>query len=200
MPSEDTRESSTRRPQRRDAAANRERILDAAVVTVKREGVRVPMATIAADAGVGIGTVYRHFPDREHLMVALTERSFAFVLANARSAARHQGSAREAIGDYFQRTIGDRDEFVLPWHGGPPVRSERTLALQAEVWRLIDAILRRGIEDGSIPGDLSAADVILFGAMLAQPLPNASDWDRVARRQAQVYLAGMGQVDRDRLS
>ena len=87
-----------------------------------------------------------------------------------------------------------------PWHGGPPVRSERTLALQAEVWRLIDAILRRGLDDGSIPGDLSAADVILFGAMLAQPLPNASDWDRVARRQAQVYLAGMGQVDRDRLS
>ena len=43
------------RARRRDAAVNRARILEVAVVTVKREGFRVPMATIATEAGVGIG-------------------------------------------------------------------------------------------------------------------------------------------------
>ena len=188
------------RGRRRDAAANRARILEVAVVTVKREGFRVPMATIATEAGVGIGTVYRHFPTREHLMIALTERSFELVLANARSAAVTKGSACEAIGAFFESTIKDRDEFVLPWHGGPMVRSQRIKNLQSEVWQLIEGLVRRGIDEGSIGSGLTAGDVITFGAMLAQPLPNASDWARVARRQARIYLSGVGAVQSDQRS
>jgi AcrR family transcriptional regulator len=178
---------------RSDAAANRERILEAAVVTVKREGSRVPMSTVARDAGVGIATVYRHFPSREHLMVGLTERSFAFVLANAREAADTPGTGRDALAAFFEATIVDRDQLVLPWHDdGPVVRSTGIAERQAEVWRLIDTILARGVTDGSIGRELTAADAIMFGAMLAQPLPHAPDWDRMARRQARVYLAGIG--------
>ena len=199
MAGEPTADGRTSRPQRRDAAANRARILDAAVVTVKREGFRVPMATIAQDAGVGIGTLYRHFPSREQLMVGLTERSFELLLANVRSAAAPEGSVREAFGRWFEQTIADRDEFVLPWHGGPSVQSDRTVELQSEIWRLIDAMLHRGRDDGSIRDDLRAADLVLFAAMLAQPLPNADHWDHTARRQAQVYLAGMGDLHGGRL-
>ena len=47
---------------RRDALANQERVLAAAVTAVLREGRQVPMATIAADAGVGVGTLYRRYP------------------------------------------------------------------------------------------------------------------------------------------
>jgi len=169
-------------------------------VTVKREGFRVPLTTIAQDTGVGIGTIYRHFPDREHLMIGLTERSFEIALANARNAAGNTGSARDAIGAFFELTIEDRDEFVMPLHGGPAVRSERIKKLRSEVWELIDHVLRRGADDGSIRSDITAADVILFAAMLAQPLANAADWDRVARRQARVYLSGVGAVEADRLS
>jgi AcrR family transcriptional regulator len=195
-----TRQPAPRGP-RRDAAANRQRILEAAVVTVKREGSRVPMATIADDAGVGIGTVYRHFPSREHLLLGLTERSFEFVLDNAREAAAIGGPGRAALAEFFEQTIRDRDQLVLPLHDdGPVASSARSEELRAETWRLVDEILRRGSQDGSIRRDLTAADVILFGAMLAQPLPNAEDWDRVARRQARVYLAGLGSADGERLS
>ena len=75
------------RPLRSDAAANRERILAAATIAVRREGERVPMATIAEEAGVGIGTLYRHYPTRSALLVALTLRSFDLVLQHARAAA-----------------------------------------------------------------------------------------------------------------
>ncbi|MGH8921324.1 MAG: TetR family transcriptional regulator, partial [Actinomycetes bacterium] len=76
-----------RRGLRRDAADNRERVLLAAAAAVRREGAAVPMATVAADAGVGVGTVYRHYPSREALLGALTVRSFQLVLEAARRAA-----------------------------------------------------------------------------------------------------------------
>jgi len=61
---------SEKRRVRSDAQANRERVLAAAVTAVLREGRQVPMGTIAAAAGVGIGTLYRHFPTREALVEA----------------------------------------------------------------------------------------------------------------------------------
>ena len=53
------------REQRSDAANNREALVQAAIAALHREGIRVRMSTIAEDAGVGIGTLYRHFPTRE---------------------------------------------------------------------------------------------------------------------------------------
>jgi AcrR family transcriptional regulator len=53
---------------RSDALANQERVLAAAVTAVLREGQQVPMAIIAAEAGVGIGTLYRRYPNREALL------------------------------------------------------------------------------------------------------------------------------------
>jgi AcrR family transcriptional regulator len=55
------------------------------------------MATIAADAGVGIGTLYRHFPSREDLLDYLTHVSFEQVLANAQAAERGATTAAEAL-------------------------------------------------------------------------------------------------------
>src|SRR5450432_2737660 len=104
---------------RSDAAANRERVLAAAAVAVRRDGERVPMATIADEAGVGIGTVYRHFPTRAALLAALSQRAFRLVLDHARTAADADGPAADAIARFFAQTIAARDDLVLPLHGGP---------------------------------------------------------------------------------
>src|SRR3954451_18014185 len=58
------------RPLRADARRNRERLLDAAVRAFSQEGPEVTLDAIAKDAGVGIGTLYRHFPTREALVEA----------------------------------------------------------------------------------------------------------------------------------
>src|ERR1700722_14975447 len=84
------------RPLRSDAAANRERILAAATIAVRRDGERVPMATIAAEAGVGIGTLYRHYPTRPALLAALTVRSFHLVLDHEHAPAHAEGQAPAA--------------------------------------------------------------------------------------------------------
>src|SRR5436305_12423722 len=90
---------------RRDAIDNRDRVLAAAAAAVRREGTAVPMAVIAADAGVGVGTVYRHFPSREALLGALTRRSFQLVLAAAADAADTGQPGIAAVRDFLYRTV-----------------------------------------------------------------------------------------------
>lgn len=179
-----------RRP-RSDAAANRERILAAATIAVRRDGERVPMATIADEAGVGIGTLYRHYPTRLALLEALTLRSFDLVLQHARAAALSDEPAPAALAQFFEQTIAARNEFVLPLHGGPVIHDEQVAALQTEIRNLLEQVLARGRRDRTIRPDATPNDIIIAGAMLAQPLPTAADWDRLARRQAAIYIAGL---------
>jgi AcrR family transcriptional regulator len=181
---------------RSDAAANRERILAAATIAVRRDGEKVPMATIAEEAGVGIGTVYRHYPTRPALLAALTLRSFHLVLAHARTAALSDEPAPTALAQFLEQTIAARDEFVLPLHGGPVIHDEKIVALQSEIRNLLEQVLARGRRDGTIRPDASPIDIIIAGAMLAQPLPHAADWDQLARRQARIYIAGLAATER----
>jgi AcrR family transcriptional regulator len=186
-----TRRQSHERALRSDAAANRERVLAAAAAAVRRDGERVPMATIADEAGVGIGTVYRHYPTRAALLAALSLRSYDLVLDHARTAADADGPAIDAVARFLEQTIAGRDDLILPLHGGPVSVDARTLALQAEIRNLLEQVLARGRRDGSIRADATATDIIITGAMLAQPLAHVADWDRLAQRQAEIYLAGL---------
>jgi AcrR family transcriptional regulator len=186
------RTSSAPRELRRDAAANRDRVLAAAAAAIRREGTGVPIATIAADAGVGVGTLYRRYPSREDLLAALTLRSFRLVLGAAQSAAECTDSGIDALRGFIEQTIEHGPELVLPMHGGPVSLDEDTVALRSEVHISIEKVLQRGRQDGSIRADVMPFDIIIFGALLAQPLPHVPDWRSAARRQAKIYLDGVG--------
>jgi AcrR family transcriptional regulator len=175
---------------RRDAAVNRDKVLAAAAAAIRREGDGVPLATIAADAGVGVGTLYRRYPSRASLLAALTHRSFEMVLGAAQSAGAVDDPL-SALGDFLERTIDHGPDLILPLHGGPQPLTEETIALRAEVHRTVAEVIGRGQEAGAIRADVTAYDVIVLGALLAQPLPNVPDWPRVARHQAAIYLAGL---------
>jgi AcrR family transcriptional regulator len=180
-----------RRGPRRDAADNRDRVLAAAAVAVRREGTAVPMATIAADAGVGVGTVYRHYPSRDALLGALTHRSFQLVLETARRAAALDAAAIDRIRFFLEQTIEHGSDLVLPMHGGPAPTDQATVAVREEAHRTLGSILERGQHDGTIRTEVTRADVVIFGALLAQGLPHVPDWKLAARRQADIYLAGI---------
>jgi AcrR family transcriptional regulator len=179
------------RPLRSDAAANRERILAAATIAVRRDGEKVPMATIADEAGVGIGTLYRHYPTRPALLTALTLRSFNLVLNHARAAAGSDDPAPAALARFFEQTIAARNELILPLHGGPVIHDEQIVALQSEIRALLEQVLARGRRERTIRPDTTPIDIIVTGAMLAQPLPHAPDWEQLARRQARIFIAGL---------
>jgi AcrR family transcriptional regulator len=180
---------------RSDAAANRERILAAATIAVRRDGERVPMATIADEAGVGIGTLYRHYATRQALLAALTLRSFNLVLDHARAAALSDGPAPAALAQFFEQTIAERNELMLPLHGGPVIHDAKIVALRTEIRNLLEQVLARGRRDRTIRPDATPIDIIITGAMLAQPLPHAADWDQLARRQARIFVAGLAATD-----
>jgi AcrR family transcriptional regulator len=166
-------------------------VLDVATTAVLRDGEKVPMATIAAEAGVGVGTVYRHFPTREHLLAALVERSFGLVLDNARHAAALDGTALDGIREFMHGALRDRDRFVLPLHGGPLTFNADIAALRAEVRVVLQTILERGVAAGEVRDDVTPIDVIIAGALLSRPLPSVEAWDDVAARQIELFLAGI---------
>lgn len=180
------------RQPRKDALRNRERVLDAATELVRRDGEKVPMARIADQAGVGVGTLYRHFPTRTDLLAALVHRSFGIAVANAEAAAAHPGPALDGIRQFFLATLRDRERFVLPLHGGPAVFTPETRALQADVRTALRGLLERGQEAGELRADLTPEDLIVATSLLSRPLPGTGDWDRLARRQIELMTTGLG--------
>lgn len=190
-----TEERRVPRRLRSDAAANRERILAAATIAIRRDGERVPMATIADEAGVGIGTLYRHYPTRPDLFAALTLRSFQLVLRHARAAALNDESAPATLEQFFEQTIAAGDQLILPLHGGPVIHDAMIVALRTEIRNLLEQVLARGRSEGTIRPDATPIDIIIAGAMLAQPLPNTADWDQLARRQARIFVAGLAATE-----
>lgn len=184
--------TSRSREPRSDAARNHEALVRAATGAVHREGPRVPMATIAADAGVGIGTLYRHFPSREDLLDYLTHVSFEQVLANAQAAERGATTAAEALRRFIEAAISQRNELVLPLHGGPPSTVPATRVVQQQVHQIVQQIIDRGRADGTIRQDVTPRDIVALGAMLAQPQHSDPGWDATCRRLLATYLAGLG--------
>ena len=177
---------------RKDALQNRDRILDAATELVLGDGEKVPMATIAERAGVGIGTVYRHFATREELLGALVYRSFGLALENARAAAAHPGSALEGVRLFFLATLRDRERFVLPLHGGPVIFTSATRQRQADVRTALRSLLERGQAARELRTDLTPEDLIVATSLLSRPLPGTGDWDALARRQIDLMITGLG--------
>jgi AcrR family transcriptional regulator len=179
------------RTMRSDAQRSERVLVRAATTAIHREGLHVPLGTIAADAGVGIGTLYRHFPTRAALLAHLTHRSFEQVLANARNAERLGTTPRDTLRRFIEAAITQRNDLILPLHGGPAITAAATLAVRDAVHHILQEILDQGRVDRSLRPDLTPRDIVIFGAMLAQPHPIDDTWDNTCRRLLTTYLDGL---------
>src|SRR4051794_23734833 len=81
--------TSAEKPKRKDAARNRGRILDAAKALFAERGLSVTLHDIAARAGVGVATIYRHYPDKKPLIDALFDEQLAEMTAIFEEALRN---------------------------------------------------------------------------------------------------------------
>lgn len=149
------------------------------------------MTAIADDAGVGVGTLYRHFPTREQLLNHLTHRSFEMVLANAKAAESGASTGSDALRQFIEASIALRDQLVLPLHGGPPVTDQATVAIRDQLHQTIQRLIDRGRQDGTIETDVSPREIIALGAMLAQPRSPGSTWNATCKRILSTYLKGL---------
>jgi AcrR family transcriptional regulator len=175
------------RARRSDGVANREKILTAALRTLQRD-VTEPMAVIAQEAGVGVGTLYRHFPDREALLDALQVRSIGMVLALVEEVLSRATPGIDAVHEFLVGTVRHGSQLFLPHHGAPPTTDPGYQDLDRRVWDGVGRMVEHGTADGTLRDDLTARDVIIFGSLIAAPMPGVDDWPAVAGRQIDLFL------------
>ncbi|PKV93911.1 TetR family transcriptional regulator [Amycolatopsis echigonensis] len=175
---------------RKDAEANRERLLAAAAAAVLREGRHVPLATVAAEAGLGIGTLYRSYADRDALLQALEYRAYG-LLNNLLDQIDEDSTGLDQVRRYLEGTVELADQIVLPLHGVRPLVTPEAVAARKSIYRRLDFFLANGREDGSIRGPVNATDLIAFSTLLTQPKASAVDWTHLARRQIAHFLNGL---------
>jgi AcrR family transcriptional regulator len=185
------RQSATGRRPRRDAELNRERVLAAAVMAMLREGRHVPLATIAAEAGVGVGTLYRSYPDRDALLQALEHRAYGLLNEILDDIESHEISGLAAIGEFLSRCLAIGDQLVLPLRGAPPLVDVEAVGARHAINRRLDQFIERGYTDGSVQAPVNATDIIVFSAMTTQPLVHGPNWRHIAERQIALFLNGL---------
>jgi AcrR family transcriptional regulator len=150
------------RPLRADAQRNRTRILDAAETVFASEGIEAPVDLIAEKAGVGVGTLYRHFPTKEKLCEAILLDRLASLTADACALA----DAADAPGAFFgflQHVVeeGAAKRDLLVAVTGTGVEFEQAAAGVKEELRLaIDVLLRRAQETGAVRKDVTVDTVM----------------------------------------
>ncbi|WP_167756492.1 MULTISPECIES: TetR/AcrR family transcriptional regulator [unclassified Amycolatopsis] len=175
---------------RKDAAANRERLLSAAASAMLREGRHVPLAAIAAEAGLGIGTLYRSYADRDALLQALEHRAYG-LLNSLLDQIDDNGTGLDQVRRYLEGTVDIADQLVLPLHGAPPLVTPEAVAARKSIYGRLEFFLTTGREDGSIRGPVNATDLLAFSTLLTQPKASVLDWAHLARRQIAHFLNGL---------
>ncbi|MET7457249.1 helix-turn-helix domain-containing protein [Streptomyces sp. NPDC005574] len=156
------------RPLRADARRNRDRLLEVARTAFAAEGVAVPLDEIARRAGVGPGTLYRHFPTKESLLEAVVRERLRRLIEHAETL--RDGEDPAALFAVLDRVVGDaaaKADLVDTLAGaGVELRT----ALAADVTRLheeIGHLLVRAQAGGAVRGDITVADLMaLLGGVL----------------------------------
>ncbi|HEY5984770.1 MAG TPA: TetR family transcriptional regulator [Streptosporangiaceae bacterium] len=168
------------RPLRADARRNRDKVLRAAREAFAGFGYGVPLDEIAARAGVGPGTVYRHFPAKEALFQAVVTARVEDLIDDARSRADAADPGEAFFG--FLRRIAEEAAAKRDLPDAIAISG----SLQAALHAALDVLLRRAQDAGAVRADVRTPDlIVLFKAMLASihdgsaGAPNPALRDRV---------------------
>ncbi|HEY2258635.1 MAG TPA: helix-turn-helix domain-containing protein [Solirubrobacteraceae bacterium] len=186
------------RPLRADARRNRQRILESARQVFSEFGSEAQINDVAHRAGVGVGTVYRHFPTKEALVAELVRQKFVLFAAQAREALDRPVEPFDALADLMrangealhrdaamQQTLAGFDDEV--WATAQPALDE-LLALTQE---LID----RAHRAGTIRPDATASDVGMLMCGLCATMARSTVADSAAgfdwRRHLELMIDGL---------
>lgn len=190
MPAAKMAKSVPRKP-RADAQRNRERVLQAAKRAFTRFGADVSLDDIAKQAGVGPGTLYRHFPTRDALLEAVYRSEVERLAAAEREFARTLPPAKalEAWMLLFVDYIATKQIIAAALNslvGGPSKLFEAT---GAQIKGAMNALVQRAIESGDIRPDLDPLDLLraLVGVSNVSSVP---DWQESAKRLVQILISG----------
>jgi AcrR family transcriptional regulator len=184
------------RKPRTDAQRNRERLLEVAKEAFTRSGGNASLDDIAKQAGVGPGTLYRHFPTREELLeavyrtevekLAAAERKFAETLPPI--------EALRAWMLLFVDYIATKQIIAPALNALVGGHSKVFESSYAQIWEAIRALVKRAIKSGDIRKDLDPIDLLraLIGVANVATSP---DWQQSARRLVDILIIGSRPIE-----
>jgi AcrR family transcriptional regulator len=180
------------RPERADKARNRARILAAASEAFAEQGVETQMDDVAARAGLGVGTLYRHFATKEALMAALLERKFEQILEVARRGIEREDGepfaifadvlregAEVAAADAAAQNALMRVDYVT-WSD--------VVATQLELRAAMQVLMDRAQQAGTLRSDFAAADISMIMCGISATM-SVGEWDW--HRYLELVLDGL---------
>jgi AcrR family transcriptional regulator len=185
------RSPSTERKQRSDAQQNRERILVVARKAFTKSGANASLEDVATEAGVGIGTLYRHFSSREELLKAVyndvTEK-----LAKAGQEFAENLPPVDALRAWmmlFVDFIAEK-QIIAPALNAL-VEDPRKLieASHSQTWGTVSALVKRAIKSGDIRKDLDAIDLLRALVGVAN-IATTPDWKKSATKLVDILILG----------
>ena len=188
-------------PTRADARRSLAALLDAAREVFAVSGVDAPVRMIAEKAGVGVGTLYRHFPQRSDLIVAVFRNEVdACADAASRLSARH--APGEALDRWLQRFldfVAAKRGLSAALHSGDPAYEPLPNYLLDRLGPALDGLLRAAAEAGEIRSDVEAIDLLLAIARLCSSADKGGI-TKQSRRMVALLIDGLRQRPAEPLS
>ncbi|MCL6739133.1 TetR/AcrR family transcriptional regulator [Streptomyces neyagawaensis] len=162
-----------KRGRRADAERNRAAILEAAGAVFAEQGCAVDVREIARRSGVGMGTLYRHFPTKDDLLATVLEQEYTAWLTDAHQRASATKDPWQALAGFFEQmlTTQSHNRAVIESYastGGPSECAQRCYAL-------IDYLRTRCLDAGLLRPDVTTADLVLLSGSLSQAVLTTGD-------------------------
>jgi AcrR family transcriptional regulator len=179
------------RPRRADAQRNLDALLEAAKTVFGTSGVDAPAKQIADLAGVGVGTLYRHFPQRSDLVVAVMQSEMdACADAGAALSAGHDpGQALTMWLQRYTELVATKRGLATALHSGDPAFDALPGYFAQRVRPVLDALLGAATAAGEIRSDIDADDLLRAVANLC--LPVSDDGPAYSRRMVALLIDGL---------
>ena len=176
---------------RADARRNRERLLNAAIELILEVGGEPSRDSLAAHAGVGIGTVYRHFPDQQSLLHAVVEYALERSIAAGEAALADSADGFEALRRYMHAAVDNGIGVVNVLY---PLLDRPNPQLRARAQRMFDSMIEGGKIAGRLRSDVSPADLVFATIRFSRPLAvglSTAEERAIAHRQLDIYVDGL---------
>jgi AcrR family transcriptional regulator len=174
-----------------DAQRNIDALLQAALAVFTTSGVDAPVREIAEKAGVGIGTLYRHFPQRSDLVAAVFRHEID-ACADAAPILAAEHDPGEALASWMQRYaafIATKHGLATSLHSGNPAFDTLPAYFQARLLPAFRKLLDAAVAAGEVRADVDADELLSAVANLCRQAPDG-DPDR-ARRMVALLIDGL---------